>query len=142
MDVAALGAPLAHANPFGLATGVLDDVSVAIARSEESAGRIQSLLDQFGSGALDDAAQAATKDARLGAYHLNLEAQGRLQPHFDTLDAAITSKLRNADASLEDANWQLAKKPSPDGRFYGIDLPGSLRDTQSAIAVLRELVPA
>ena len=44
-----------------------------------------------------------------------------------------------ADAQLEDANWQLAKKPSPDGRFNGVDIPGAMRDTEAALATLGEL---
>ena len=48
--------------------------------------------------------------------------------------------LSAADASLEDANWQLAKKPSPDGRFNGVDVPGAVSDTQHAVELLNGLL--
>jgi hypothetical protein len=131
-----------RANPFALAAGVLDDVGIAISRIDDSAGRIQQLIASHGDGLLDDAAKASTRDARIGAAKLNLEAQERLQPHLDSgLDVTVSSRLRNADASLEDAAWQLASKPSPDGRFSGTDLPGALRDSRAAVAILRELLP-
>ncbi|MCW2923072.1 MAG: hypothetical protein JWM98_476, partial [Thermoleophilia bacterium] len=80
-----------------------------------------------------------TKDARIAAFHLNTSAQALLEPHFTGTDAATLSVLRTADASLEDAAWQLAKKPSPDGRFNGVDIPGALADTQAALTALQRL---
>lgn len=131
-----------RANPFNLAATMLDDVGVAITRVDEMGGRIQQLLAQFGEHQLDDAALAASKDARIGAFRVGKEAQGRLEPHLDeALDAAVLSRLRNADASLEDASWQLASKPSPDLRFNGVDLPGALRDTRAASEILSALAP-
>jgi hypothetical protein len=142
MGITAAAAPIAHANPFGLAAGVVDDVAVAIERVGESLGRVDGLIAEHGSEAVTETLLNATKDARLGAHHLNLEAQARLEPHLDSgLDAAIESKLRNADGTLEDVGWQLAKKPSPDGRFNGLDLAGARRDLNSALAILGEIVP-
>jgi hypothetical protein len=88
-----------------------------------------------------DTGDAATKDARIGAYKLNMSAQNVLEEAFldPSRDAGIVSALRHADAQLEDANWQLAKKPSPDGRFNGVDIPGALRDSRAAIDVLEQL---
>jgi hypothetical protein len=69
-----------------------------------------------------------------------MDAQAALEPHFAGESAGVTSTLRSADAHLEDANWQLAKKPSPDGRFTGVDVPGALRDSQAAVELLTKLV--
>jgi hypothetical protein len=93
---------------------------------------------------MDDAVLAASKDARLGVRNVNLEAQARIQPHMEdsSLHASITSRLTNADATLEDVNWQVAKSPSPDGRFNGVDLNGALRDARAASSILGELAPA
>jgi hypothetical protein len=71
-----------------------------------------------------------------------MDAQQVLEQHFQGEDAAVTSALRTADAHLEDANWQLAKKPSPDGRFNGVDIPGALRDSQAAVDLLDQLAHA
>ncbi|MCW2926952.1 MAG: hypothetical protein JWM86_920 [Thermoleophilia bacterium] len=90
----------------------------------------------------EDTGSAATKDARLAAYHLNMDAQQLIEPYFNGGDAYVTSTLRKADAHLEDANWQLAKKPSPDGRFNGVDVPGAQRDTEAAATTLEQLVSA
>lgn len=150
MDVGAVVKPIANAaddaarvNPFGLTTLVLDDVGVAAGRVDELTSRLESMIAQYGTGTLDDAQLAATKDARIGVHRLNIDAQARLQANFENgLDEAITSRLQNADATLEDLGWQLAKTPSPDGRFNGVNLPGALREARNAAAVLRELVPA
>ena len=90
---------------------------------------------------VDDHGDAATKDARIAAYKLNMNAQNVLENEFLRDDRSDTqvSELRRADAFLEDANWQLAKKPSPDGRFNGVDIPGALRDSRQAIDVLKQL---
>ncbi len=133
-----------RANPFALAPRVLDDVGVAIARVDETIGRIEQLIANHGTDAMDDAALATSKDARLGVRDVNLEAQARVQPHMgdSSLHASITSRLKNADATLEDVNWQVAKKPSPDGRFNGVDLSGAARDARAASSILSELAPA
>jgi hypothetical protein len=90
----------------------------------------------------DDTGTAGTKDARIAAYNLNMDAQKLIEPYFNGTDEFVTSQLRSADASLEDANWQLAKKPSPDGRFNGVDVPGAQRDTDAAATTLEKLVSA
>jgi hypothetical protein len=135
---------IARANPFALAPRLLDDVGVAISRVDETIGRIEQLIGAHGTGTMDDATLAVSKDARLGVRTVNLEAQARIQPHMDdrSLHASITSRLSNADATLEDVNWQVAKKPSPDGRFNGVDLNGALRDARAASSILSELAPA
>jgi hypothetical protein len=139
MDVAAV----AHANPFGVSALMLEDVAVAIQRVTDTTLKVDELIAAHGSEPVTSALLDSTKDARLGAKHLNEEAQGRLQAHFADADLqpAIESKLHNADGALEDANWQLAKNPSPDGRFAGLDLAGSRRSLETAVAVLSEIVP-
>ena len=144
LDAVVTAGKAADSNPFGLAPLVLDDVDVAATRADEAAVRIRALIDQFGEGSLDDAAQAASKDARIGAHRINMDGQGRLKKYVDgetLVDPSARSTILQGDAHLEDANWQLARKPSPDGRFNGIDLPGALADTLRASAILRELAP-
>ncbi len=91
-----------------------------------------------------DKGDASTKDARIGAYNANMAAQNVIEDVFlrEDIDAALVSTLREADAHLEDANWQLAKKPSPDGRFTGVDIPGALRDSHAALDLLTGVVNA
>jgi hypothetical protein len=139
MDIAAA----AHANPFGLSAALVEDVAVAIGRVSDTTARVDQLIAEHGAEPVTGTLLDETKDARLGAKHLNEEAQGRLQSHFDDADLqpAIESRLHLADGALEDSNWQLAKNPSPDGRFAGLDLAGSRNSLQSAMAVLSELVP-
>jgi hypothetical protein len=139
-----MDATIIRANPFALAPRLLDDIGVAISRVDETAGRIEQLIAAHGTGTMDDAVLAASKDARLGVRNVNLEAQARIQPHMEdsSLHASITSRLTNADATLEDVNWQVAKSPSPDGRFNGVDLNGALRDARAASSILGELAPA
>ena len=96
-------------------------------------------LDVIRSLPRDDRGSSATKQARLDAFGFNKRAQELLEPHLGTPDARVESQLRTADAHLEDAAWQLAKKPSPDGRFTGVDVPGAIRDTEAALDVLGEL---
>ncbi|MCW2923071.1 MAG: hypothetical protein JWM98_475 [Thermoleophilia bacterium] len=108
------------------------DVEAAVALIRQSVDTIRTVP-------ASDTGSEATKAARIGAFHLNLDAQAKLEPHFTGGDAKVTSELRRADASLEDAAWQLAKKPSPDGRFNGVDVPGALRDTQAAADILTAL---
>lgn len=143
-NAAAAVADVTRANPFGVGALVLDDVGVAASRADESAGRIRTLIEQFGEGPLDDAAEASTKDARIGAFRLNKDGQERLARYVDDpslVEPEVSSLIHQADARLEDAGWQLARKPSPDGRFNGIDLPGALRDTVEAAATLRRIAP-
>ncbi len=122
--------------PPGAGTGqVIRDAAEAAKLVRQSLATIQGLPT-------DDTGLASTKDARLAAYNLNMQAQQLVEPHFASSDPYVVSQLRSADASLEDANWQLAKKPSPDGRFNGVDVPGAQRDTAAAAATLEQLVAA
>jgi hypothetical protein len=107
-----------------------------------AADLVRQSIDRIRTVPTDDRGSDSTKQARIDAYHLNLQAQEVLQGHFQGEDAAVTSQLRTADAHLEDANWQLAKKPSPDGRFNGVDIPGALRDSQAAVDLLDQLAHA
>lgn len=111
---------------------VVADVRKAVDLVNQSIARIQTVP-------ADDHGDESTKQARIGAYQLNMQAQQLLEPHFDGAASGVTSTLRQADAYLEDANWQLAKKPSPDGRFDGVDIPGALASSQSALAALQQL---
>ncbi len=79
---------------------------------------------------------------RKEARTLNLAAQEQLETLFTRkgVPKAVVSALRSADASLEDATWQIVGKPSPDGRFNGVDIPGAIRDTRDAIKLLEGLV--
>lgn len=111
---------------------MLSSVTEGLRLSKEAARIIQSIP-------ADDKGDASTKDARIKAFNTNMAAQKAIEAQFGATDDATVSTLRNADAALEDANWQLAKKPSPDGRFNGVDVPGALADTQRAVDLLEEL---
>lgn len=88
-----------------------------------------------------DKGDESTKDVRIKAYKTNMAAQARIERQFDAGNPPnVVSTLRAADASLEDSNWQLAKKPSPDGRFNGVDVPGATRDAQKAVDLLNGLL--
>ena len=108
----------------------------------EAAKLVRRSLETIRQLPTDDAGTAGTKDARIAAYNLNMDAQKLIEPYFNAGDEFVTSQLRSADASLEDANWQLAKKPSPDGRFNGVDIAGAQRDTDAAAVTLEKLVSA
>jgi len=110
--------------------------------ASEAAKLVRRSLETIRQLPTGDTGTASTKDARIGAFNLNMAAQKLIEPHFESGDQYVTSQLRAADASLEDANWQLAKKPSPDGRFNGVDIPGAQRDTDAAAQVLEQLVAA
>jgi hypothetical protein len=89
----------------------------------------------------DDIGAETTKDLRIQIYKTNMAAQSRIEKQFDAGNPAdVVSALRTADAQLEDANWQLAKKPSPDGRFNGVDIPGAVRDTAAGVQALDTLL--
>jgi hypothetical protein len=118
--------------PNGGLAPVSSDAKAAAALVRQSIERIRTVPTS-------DKGDASTKDARIAAYNLNMDAQKLLEQHFQYPDAAVTSQLHDADARLEDANWQLAKKPSPDGRFTGVDIPGALRDSEAAAAILEQL---
>jgi hypothetical protein len=143
-NVAVAVSDVAHTNPFSLTGRALDDIGTAGKRVDEAIERIQALIAQHGDGPFDEAMLASTKDARVGVKNVSLEAQARIEPYIAEgagTEPAVFSKLKQADANLEDSNWQLAKNPSPDGRFNGLDLQGSLGDAVRAQTLLRELVP-
>ncbi len=127
--------PTDPTDPVDPPTGgtLVADVTEAVRLAGESARIIQALPE-------GDTGTDATKADRIAAYKSNLAAQAELERHFSSDDANLVSTLRAADASLEDANWQLAKKPSPDGRFNGVDIPGALADTQHAIELLQDVL--
>ncbi|MCW2923083.1 MAG: hypothetical protein JWM98_487 [Thermoleophilia bacterium] len=119
-------------NPGGRT--LVEDVTEAARLATAAAGLV-------GQVPADDHGDESTKELRIKAYKTNMAAQARLETQFDANNtASVVSTLRTADASLEDANWQLAKKPSPDGRFNGVDQPGALRDTQRAVDLLNGLL--
>src|SRR5690606_38928980 len=89
---------------------------------------------------VDDRGDESTKPLRAAALNYNLDAQRLLEQHFGIEDRAVAAKLETADSLLQDANWQVARKPSPDGRFNGVDIPGALRDAQAAAQTLNTLV--
>lgn len=140
-----MDATIVRANPFALGTLVLDSLQVAVGHVDDTVARLEQLVAVHGSGGLDDVAKAATKDARLGAFRVNKEAQARLTPLFDgaeasSIDDTARARIKNADKHLEDSGWQLQNKVAPDGRFAGIDLGGALRDARTAADILREIV--
>ena len=109
---------------------------------ERAAALVQRSIETIRTVPATDTGNEETKATRIAAYKVNLEAQAVIERHFTSSDAAFGARLRSADAYLEDANWQLAKKPSPDGRFTGVDIPGALRDSQSAVDLLQQLAAA
>ncbi|MCW2949181.1 MAG: hypothetical protein JWN41_194 [Thermoleophilia bacterium] len=122
------------APPGGASQSLVVDVTEAVRLAKKSADIITSLPQ-------NDTGSDATKSDRIAAYKTNLASQSRIERQFDSgLASGVVSVLREADASLEDANWQLAKKPSPDGRFNGVDVPGALRDTTHAVDLLQHLL--
>jgi fructose-1,6-bisphosphatase/inositol monophosphatase family enzyme len=133
---------VAHANPFAIGALALDSVQVALGHVDDYVTRLEGFVAQHGTGDLDSVANAATRDARIGAFRVNKDAQARIRPLFE--DAAMNEKVRSlltqADASLEDSAWQIQNKDSPDGRFIGIDLGGALDDARDAATALREIL--
>jgi hypothetical protein len=113
--------------------------SNASADAQRASDLIRQSIEQIQTVPVSDHGDESTKAARIAAYHLNLQAQQALETQFTNSDASVVSTFRTADAHLEDANWQLAKKPSPDGRFTGVDIPGALRDSQAALDALAPL---
>jgi hypothetical protein len=101
-------------------------------------------VDMLAGVPLEDRGDESTKDLRLRIYKTDMAAQSRIERQFDASGngPAVISALRSADALLEDANWQLAKKPSPDGRFNGVDVPGAIRDMREGSRLLNELLRA
>lgn len=136
--------PAPPAPPAPPVPGGPSSVAVDAARAAEL---VRQSIEKISTVPTTDKGDASTKDARIGAFNLNMEAQKVLEQYFgsdqapgrDAGSPEVLSQMRAADAHLEDANWQLAKKPSPDGRFNGVDIPGALRDSQSAVAILEQL---
>ena len=80
---------------------------------------------------------ANLRDLRVRIFKTNLAVQKRIEKQLaDTNPDTVKSELRKADAYLEDAAWQLARKPSPDGRFDGVDIPGAVRDTAEGARIV------
>ncbi|MCW2974232.1 MAG: hypothetical protein JWN72_2505 [Thermoleophilia bacterium] len=111
------------------------DVQQAVSLIGESVGALRGLPQE-------DTGSEGTKQARISAFHVNRSAQDLLEKYFDTATPEVASTLHTADASLEDAAWQMAKKPSPDGRFNGVDLPGAIADSEAAAQALAQLLNA
>jgi hypothetical protein len=120
-------------------TGVSATLVTDLPEASRLVSRASEMLDTV---PRDDVGSDATKDLRIRIYKTNMAAQKRIEQQFDGNPAEVQSDLRKADAFLEDANWQLAKKPSPDGRFNGVDIPGAIRDTAEGARVLNELLAA
>lgn len=120
--------------------GISTSLVVDLTEASRLASRAVEMLDTLPK---DDVGLESTKDLRIRIFKTNLAVQSRLERQFDARNSAeVLSRLHTADASLEDANWQLAKKPSPDGRFDGVDVPGAIRDTREGVRILNELLHA
>ncbi|MBC7460062.1 MAG: hypothetical protein H7287_01735 [Thermoleophilia bacterium] len=117
----------------GGTSAVRSDVTRSLSSLQES-------LNILGSIPVDDRGSESTKQARLSAFHSNRAAQDLLEGHFNDRDQQLTSTLHAADASLEDAAWQMARKSSPDGRFNGVDIRGAIEATQAAVALLNQVL--
>ena len=126
--------------PTKTLTGVSANFVVDLTESSRLASKA---VEMLGTVPLDDVGSEATKDIRIRVFKTNLAVQKRLEKQLnETNPEAVVSELRKADAYLEDANWQLAKKPSPDGRFNGVDVPGAVRDTAEGARIINELLAA
>ncbi len=126
--------------PTTTLTGVSANFVVDLTESSRLAAKA---VEMLGTVPLDDTGSEATKDIRIRVFKTNLAVQKRLEKQLaETNPEAVVSELRKADAYLEDANWQLAKKPSPDGRFNGVDVPGAVRDTAEGARIINELLAA
>ncbi len=126
--------------PGSTLTGVSANFVVDLTESSRLAAKA---VEMLGTVPLDDGGSDATKDIRIRVFKTNMAVQKRLEKQLgETNPEAVVSELRKADAYLEDANWQLAKKPSPDGRFNGVDIPGAVRDTAEGARIIDELLRA
>ena len=120
--------------------GVSADFVVDLTEASRLAAKATELL---GTVPLSDTGSEGTKDLRVRVFKTNMAVQKRLEEQIAAGNPdAVLSELRKADAYLEDANWQLAKKPSPDGRFNGVDIPGAVRDTAEGARIIDELLRA
>jgi hypothetical protein len=120
-------------------TGISSSLVVDLTEASRLVSRGAEMLDTV---PRDDVGAESTKDLRIRIFKTNMAAQKRIEKQLTGNPEAVVSELRRADAYLEDANWQLAKKPSPDGRFNGVDIPGAIRDTAEGARVLNELLLA
>ena len=114
---------------------------VDLTEASRLAARAVDMLDRV---PFDDTGSSATKDLRIRIFKTDLAAQERLERQFRAAgnDTGVVSDLRRADALLEDANWQLARKPSPDGRFNGVDIPGATQDLREGVRIINDLLRA
>jgi hypothetical protein len=129
------------AAPSGPSPGVSSTLVVDLTEASRLAARAVEMISILPAG---DTGSETTKDLRLRIYSTNMAAQSRLERQFDVSgnDSSVLSALRQADAYLEDSNWQLALKPSPDGRFTGVDVPGALRDASEGARIIADLLRA
>ncbi len=121
-------------------TGVSTSFVVDLTEASRLAAKA---VEMLGTVPLDDVGSEATKDLRGRILKTNLAVQKRLEKQAaEGNPAAVLSDLKTADAYLEDANWQLVRVPSPDGRFNGVDIPGAVRDTSEGARIINELLQA
>jgi hypothetical protein len=138
--VPSFGPPNPPTTPPGGMAGVAANFVVDLTESSRLVARAVELLDTV---PRSDTGAESTKDLRIRIFKTNLAAQARLERQLAAGNPqSVVSELRRADAHLEDANWQLAKKPSPDGRFTGVDIPGAIRDTAEGARIIDELLRA
>jgi hypothetical protein len=118
--------------------GISSSLVVDLTEASRLATRASEMLADV---PLADTGTADTKDLRIRIFKTNMAAQKRLEQQMSLGNPdAVLSDLRRADAHLEDANWQLQNKPSPDGRFTGVDVPGAVRDTAEGARIIEELL--
>lgn len=133
-------APPAGTAPSAPLTGISATLVTDLTEASRLAGRAVEMLATLPPG---DTGSEATKDLRIRIFNTNMAVQKRLEKQVDAGNSTtVLSELRRADAHLEDANWQLARKPSPDGRFNGVDIPGAVRDTVEGARIIDELLRA
>ncbi len=137
--------------PFGPSSPAADPAAPSLRVSQSfvvdltEASRLAArAVDMLARVPADDRGSAATKDLRIRIFKTDMAAQERLERQLRAAgnDSSVVSDLRHADALLEDANWQLAKKPSPDGRFNGVDIPGAAQDLRDGVEIINALLRA
>jgi len=129
-----------HARPLLSEAWQVDAVELAMGRLDESMTTIRGLVASHGDEAPDSVNfLEASKGERIRAYHLNMAGQELLGGVKRSGPRAVGDVIDSARQRMMDANWQLAKRTSPDRRFTGVDLDGALRDSQAAVDLLRPL---
>ena len=130
-------APIAPPTPLsGISSTLVVDLT-------EASRLVSRAVEMLATVPRDDTGSDTTKDLRIRIFKTNMATQLRLERQIGvTTSPEVLSTLRSADAYLEDANWQLAKKPSPDGRFNGVDVPGAVRDTAEGARLIDQLLRA